>query len=93
MPFFVVLRQTINLKELKKMSEALDRLTNEVEQSRAATDSVLTLVQGLADQIREAVDNEDDDALIALADDLDEQQARIAEAVTANTPQAETPTA
>ncbi len=71
------------IRELKKMSAELDRLTSEVAQSRAATDSVLVLVAGLAQQIR---DNATDPAALnALADSLDQQQADIAAAVTDNT--------
>lgn len=65
------------------MSAALDRLTQEVADSRSATQSLITLVEGLAQQIRDNVD--DSDALNKLADDLDAQQQEIAAAVTANT--------
>ncbi len=72
------------IRELRKMSAELDRLTTEVTESRTAVDSVLALVAGLAQQIR---DNATDPAaLTALADQLDQQQADIAAAVTANTP-------
>lgn len=65
------------------MSQALDRLTAEVSESRTATESLTTLVAGLAQQIR---DNATDQAaLLALADDLDSQQASIAAAVAENT--------
>lgn len=72
------------LEEIRTMSAELDRLTSEVQQSRDATDSAITLISGLADQIR-ALQN-DPAALAALADSLDADQTRIAEAVTANTP-------
>lgn len=71
---------------VKTMSAALDRLTQEVAQTKDAVASVLTLVDGLAQQIRDNID--DSDALNALADDLDAQQKDIADAVTANTPPA-----
>ncbi len=72
------------IRELRIMSAELDRLTAEVAESRTAVDSVLALVAGLAQQIR---DNATDPAaLTALADSLDQQQADIAAAVTANTP-------
>lgn len=66
------------------MSAALDRLTAEVAETKTAVNSVLALVEGLAQQIR---DNATDPvALNALADELDAQQAALAAAVAANTP-------
>jgi len=66
------------------MSAELDRLTQEVQQNSSAVDSIITLVNGLAEQIRNSVN--DPAALNQLADDLDAQQGRISAAVTANTP-------
>ena len=66
------------------MSAALDRITAEVAETKTAVASVLTLVAGLAEQIRNNA--EDPVALNALADDLDAAQADIAAAVAANTP-------
>lgn len=65
------------------MSAELDRLTAEVAQTSTAVDSVLALVEGLAQQIRDLSGNPA--ALNALADELDAKQAAIAAAVTANT--------
>lgn len=66
------------------MSAELDRLTTEVAETKTAVASVLALVEGLAQQIR---DNATDPvALNKLADDLDAAQQDIAAAVTANTP-------
>jgi uncharacterized coiled-coil protein SlyX len=70
-------------KELKKMSAELDRLTASVAAEKTADESLIALVQGLAQQIR---DNATDPAaLAALADSLDADQAEIAAAVSANT--------
>jgi predicted nucleic acid-binding Zn-ribbon protein len=72
------------------MSAELDRLTTEVAETKSAVASVLTLVAGLAQQIR---DNATDPAALnALADDLDASQKDIADAITANTPAEEPPT-
>lgn len=74
-------------KGYKTMSAALDRLTAEVAETRSANKSILALVAGLSQQIR---DNAEDPAkLNALADSLDEGQAELAAAVTANTPAAD----
>lgn len=69
---------------MKTMSAALDRLTAEVAETRSAVDSATTLIAGLAQQIRDL--STDPAALNALADSLDADQAKIAAAVTENTP-------
>lgn len=66
------------------MSVELDRLTAEVAETSTAVDSIITLVDGLAQQIRDAA--ADPAKLMALADELDAKQAAIAAAVAANTP-------
>lgn len=78
------------LMEIFDMSAELDRLTQEVQQNSDSVDSIITLVNGLADQIRNSVN--DPAALNKLADDLDAQQGRLAAAVAANTPAAPAPT-
>lgn len=71
-------------KRIDTMSAALDRLTAEVAETKDAVDSAVTLIAGLAQQIR---DNATDPAALnALADQLDADQAEIAAAVTENTP-------
>jgi len=74
------------LRKLTSMSAELDKLTQEVSENNTAVDSLITLVTGLADQIRALKD--DPAKLLQLANDLDAQQAKIAAAVTANTPEA-----
>lgn len=64
------------------MSAALDRLTQEVAETKGAADSAIALLTGLGDYIRANVS--DQAALNALADDLDAKQAEIAAAVAAN---------
>lgn len=71
------------IRKAIQMSEATDRLIREVQESRAATESIVALVAGLAQEIRDNID--DEDALNELADSLDADQAKIAEAVAANT--------
>lgn len=72
------------------MSAEFDKLREEVAQTTSSVDSVLTLVSGLAQQIRDNVENKD--GLLGLANDLDAQQGRIAAAIEANTPQPPAPT-
>ncbi len=65
------------------MSQSLDRLTREVSENRDAVDSLVELITGLAQQIR---DNATDQAALEeLANSLDAQQDTIAAAVSANT--------
>lgn len=68
------------------MTAALDRIRQEVAESRAVTQSAITMISGLAAQILELKD--DPVALEALAADLDAQQQALAAAITANTPAA-----
>lgn len=70
------------LKGNVHMSAALDRLTQEVLDTKGAADSAIALLTGLGDYIRANVS--DSAALNALADDLDAKQAEIAAAVVAN---------
>lgn len=75
---------TQSFERIETMSAALDRITQEVAETKTAVDSVLTLVSGMAQQIRDLKD--DPAALELLANDLDAKQAEIAAAVSANTP-------
>jgi chromosome segregation ATPase len=74
------------LGKLAKMSAAFDRLSQEVTETKTAVGSVLALVDGLADQIRELKD--DPAKLEELANTLDAQQQLIAAKVLENTPAA-----
>jgi uncharacterized protein YoxC len=73
------------LERVIHMSAELDRLTAEVSETSTAVDSIIALVEGLAQQIRDNVS--DPAALTKLADELDAKQQAIAAAVSANTPQ------
>lgn len=71
-------------REIHAMSEAVDKLKAAVEANTNATQSVVTLVQTLAQQIKDASD--DPAQVVALADSLMQNTQAIADAVTANTP-------
>jgi hypothetical protein len=64
------------------MSVELDRLTAEVAETKTVAASAVTLIEGLAQKIRDSVN--DPAALTALADSLDADQTKIAAAITAN---------
>lgn len=66
-----------------KMSEALNRLVDEVTEIREVAASAVALIGSIAEQIRDCGVNED--ALNALADDLDATSEALAAAVAANT--------
>lgn len=80
---FVILILTI-LGSAIIVSEALSRLTREVSESNSIATSAVALIAGLAQQIRDAIG--DDDELEALADSLDASQSELAAAIAANTP-------
>jgi primosomal protein N'' len=79
----------LNLRrELKLMSEAVDKLKSAVEANTSATQSVVTLVQTMAQQIKDAASTGDLAQVNTLADNLMANTTAIAAAVTANTPAA-----
>jgi cell division FtsZ-interacting protein ZapD len=71
------------------MSEQLDSLAREVQEMGGVVDSAITLIGGLAAQIRDL--KTDPAALEALAAELDAKAGQLAAAVSANTPPAEGP--
>lgn len=73
-------------QRIKAMSAEIDRLTASVTLLTSVDDSLVTLVTNLAQTIR---DNATDSAALnALADKLDAEKQKVADAVTANTPAA-----
>lgn len=63
---------------------ALDNLRREVQETRDTVQAGVTLIQGLAQQIRDNVGNETE--LQRLADELDASGTALAAAITENTP-------
>lgn len=72
------------LNKETSMSKELDDLTASVKRSKTVSDSIVTLVQGLAQQLRDAAS--DPAAIEALAAELDAKTGAVSDAVTANTP-------
>ena len=66
------------------MSAAIDKIRAEIAENKDLVASTKALVSGLAQQIRDA--KGDEEALEALASDLDAQNDELAAAVTENTP-------
>ncbi len=76
----------LSAQEAMQMS-ALDDLTAAVQQTQNLEQSAVTLIQGLAKQITDAVASNDTAALTDLASKLNTSAAELAAAVTANTTQ------
>jgi chromosome segregation ATPase len=72
------------------VSVELDALTAEVERNTTVDESAITLMEQLAQMLRDHAD--DPAAIRSLADKLETSSSRLATAVTANTPAAPTPT-
>lgn len=76
------------LLKVDLMTAALDRLTAEVANMKTVELSAVTLINGLAQRVRDAATAQaagDDTALNALADDIDATASDLANAVSANT--------
>ncbi len=76
----------ILIAKVEQMSAELDRLTASVAAETSKTESLITLVNGLAQIIRDNTGNPA--ALTALADSLDAETSKIQAALDANTPTA-----
>jgi hypothetical protein len=71
-------------EEFAIVSQELDDIKREVQESKSVTEGAAALIQSLADRILE---NKDDPAALEqLAQDLDAQSQQLAAAVQANTP-------
>ena len=65
------------------MSQELDNLTQKVQESTTVEESAIALLNDLGQRIRDLAD--DPAALNALADQLDQEKTKLADAVAANT--------
>lgn len=63
-------------------------LRDAVHRNTAVDESVITLLEGISVQLKEALANDDPEAVQALIDELDANTKRMTDAVTANTPSA-----
>ncbi len=84
------------LKELHKMSAELDRLTAAVTRNTSVDSSIVALVEGLAQQLRDMANSATEltdlkAAIVARADELEASSDAEAAAVVANTPATPTP--
>lgn len=67
------------------MTDIVSRLKDDVAQQTTVINSVVTLLSGLAQRVRDANDNDDTDELNSIADELEHNSTTLAQAVEANT--------
>lgn len=77
---------TTIIKQEKELMSEIDTLTTDVENNASVTDSVVTMISGLAQQIRDLSGNPA--ALQELANSLEASTKKLSDAVVANTPAA-----
>lgn len=77
------------VERMMKMNAAVERLAREVQELTTVNESAIALIEGLAQEIRDAAG--DEARLNELADSLDAQTTRLADAVDANTEAPEEP--
>ncbi len=73
------------LKQERDVMSALDDLQNQVRQNTDLEQSAITLIQGIAQKLQEAVNNNDSAALNQLAQQLQSSAAALGSAISANT--------
>lgn len=83
-----LLREFIHMATI--MNETLQHLTAQVERLITVDESAIALIQGLKEQLDEAIDTGDMDEVQALSDRIGESTDALAAAVAANTPAAPT---
>lgn len=81
---------TQQAERMNAMALDLSRLSAEIAENNSAIQSAVTLLNQIAQELRDAAGNQD--AVNALADQLDTQSNNLAAAVVANTPAAPEPT-
>lgn len=73
-------------REHKQIMSALDDLTAQVAATKTVAQSAVTLIQGLADALKNT--GTQDPAILAIVKDLQDTDKALADAVAANTPSA-----
>lgn len=79
-----------NLAKEAEMASVKD-LSDAIERNRTVTDSVVTLLQGISQQIKDAQTSQDPAAMDQVVSQIDSNTQRLAQAVQANTPAATQP--
>ena len=76
------------LKKENQIMATIQELTSAVDRNTAVDDSVITLLEGIVQQLKDAQASNDPAAIDALITKLDANTKKMADAVTANTPAA-----
>lgn len=76
------------IKKVDKIMATMQELTASVQRNTDVDESVLTLIAGISQQLKDAQAANDPAAIQAVIDQLDANTKRMADAVTANTPAA-----
>lgn len=79
------------IKRIEKIMTKLDDLNSAVERNTAVDDSVLTLLDGIVQQLKDAQASNDPQAIDNLIAKLDANTQKMTDAVTKNTPHEEVP--
>jgi hypothetical protein len=85
----LLIRQAMSQQTEASMSAEVDRIKSSVQQLTDVNHSAITLLGDLASRVRAL--QADPAALTALADEIDQRKAELAQAVLTNTPAAPTP--
>lgn len=75
------------LKEEEKIMATMQELRSAVERNTSVDDSVLTLLAGISQQLKDAQAQNDPQAIQDVINQLDANTQKMTDAVTANTPQ------
>jgi len=86
------LQATVNqlVKRETTIMSALDDLAAQVKANTDVEQSAVTLIQGIAKQLQDAISAEDDAAIQLLSTQLQASATALSEAITANTPSTST---
>jgi hypothetical protein len=81
------------MERIESMAQELDALTAAVERNTTVDQSAITLINGIAQQLRDMANNATEladlkAAIVARASELEASNQQVADAVTANTPAA-----
>lgn len=87
----ILRRVNLILKLEEWQMAAIDDLETEVSENTDVTSSAVVLLEGLSQQLKDAIASGDPARVQAVVTQLDANSKRLADAVTANTPVAPTP--
>lgn len=79
------------LKKVNKLMATMQELKAAVERNTSIDDSVLTLLEGISQQLKDAQANDDPQAIQDIINQLDANTQKMTDAVSKNTPHEDTP--